>query len=49
MIAKTYVTTDKIYEVGFHVHMLNPQDWEPSGSIITLRVESAVNGGDVSN
>ncbi|HCO93568.1 MAG TPA: hypothetical protein DIU00_06395 [Phycisphaerales bacterium] len=46
VIAKTYTSTDKIYEVGFHVHMLNPQDWDASGSMITLRVESAVNGGN---
>jgi len=49
VIAKTYVSTDKIYEVGFHVHMLNPENWEVSGSMITLRVESAGNSGDVSN
>lgn len=48
-IAKTYTSADKIYEIGFHVHMLNPQDWEPSGSIITLRVESAVNGRNALN
>jgi len=49
VIAKTYVTTDKIYEVGFHVHMLNPQDWDVSGSMITLRIESAGNGGNAPN
>jgi len=49
VIAKTSVTTDKIYEVGFHTHMLNPQDWDPSGSMLTLRVESIGDGGDISN
>ena len=39
VIAQTPVSTDKVYEVGFHVHMLNPQDWNPSGSMVTLRVE----------
>ena len=39
MIAKTPVSTDKVYEIGFHVHMLNPQIWDRSGSIVTLRVE----------
>ena len=39
VIAKTPVSTDKVYEVGFHVHMLNPQDWNRSGSMVTLRVE----------
>ena len=46
VIAKTYVTTGKIYEGGFHVHMLNPQNWERSGSMITLRVESVGDGGN---
>ena len=41
MIAKTPVSTDKVYEIGFHVHMLNPQDWNESGSMVTLRVEPA--------
>jgi len=39
VIAKTFVSTNRIYEIGFHVHMLNPQNWDRSGSIITLRVE----------
>jgi hypothetical protein len=43
VIAKTYTSTDKIYEIGFHVHMLNPQDWDASGSMITLRADSAGN------
>jgi len=49
VIAKTYISTDKIYEIGFHVHMLNPQEWDASGSMITLRVESAGNGGNAAN
>ena len=44
VIAKTLVQTDKIYQIGFHVHMLNPQDWDQSGSMITLRVELVENG-----
>jgi len=39
VIAKTSVLTDKIYQIGFHVHMLNPQDWDQSGSMMRLRVE----------
>ena len=44
VIAKTPVSTDKIYQIGFHVHMLNPQEWDPSGSMVILRVEPVENG-----
>ena len=43
-IAKTSVQTDKIFQIGFHVHMLNPQDWNQSESRIILRVEPVENG-----
>jgi hypothetical protein len=46
-IAKSIVQTDKIYQIGFHVHMLNPEDWDQSGSMITLRVEPLENGGSL--
>ncbi len=42
VIAKTPVSTDKIYQVGFHLHMLNPQDWDPSGSMVRLQIEPVV-------
>ncbi|MDT8301845.1 MAG: Ig domain-containing protein [Sedimentisphaerales bacterium] len=41
VIAKTSVSSDKIYQIGFHVHMQNPEDWDQSGSIMRLRVEPA--------
>jgi len=44
VIAKTPVSTDKIYQIGFHIHMLNPQDWDPLGSVVRLRVEPVENG-----
>jgi hypothetical protein len=47
VIAKTSVQTDKIFQIGFHVHMLNPQDWNQSESRIILRVEPVENGGTV--
>ena len=47
VIAKTAVSTGKIYQIGFHVHMLNPQDWDRSGSMMTLRVEPVEDGGAV--
>jgi len=47
VIAKTSVSTGKIYQIGFHVHMLNPQDWDRSGSMMTLRVEPVGGGAAV--
>jgi len=44
VIAKTSVSTDKIYQIGFHVHMLNPQDWDQSRSIVKLQVEPVEDG-----
>jgi hypothetical protein len=44
VIAKTSVQIDKIYQIGFHVHMLNPQDWDQSGSMVKLRVEQVEDG-----
>ena len=37
--------TDKIYQIGFHISMLNPEDWKPTGSIVTLRVQPADDTG----
>jgi hypothetical protein len=49
VIAETSVSADKIYQIGFHVHMQNPQDWDQSGSIMRLRVESAPGEVDVND
>jgi hypothetical protein len=49
VIVKTSVSADKIYQIGFHVHMQNPQDWSQSGSILRLRVESVVEEVDVND
>jgi hypothetical protein len=35
--AKTPVSTPEIYEIGFHIHALNHEDWDPSGSRIVLK------------
>jgi len=43
-IAKTPGLADRIYQIGFHVHMLNPEDWDPSGSMMRLRVEPVEDG-----
>ncbi len=44
VIAKTPVSADKIYQIGFHVHMLNPKEWDSSGSIMRLKVEPVIDG-----
>ncbi len=44
MVSKTSATADKIYQIGFHVHMLNPQDWDQSGSMVKLQVEPVKDG-----
>jgi hypothetical protein len=49
MIAKTSVSSEKIYQIGFHVHMQNPEDWDQSGSIMRLRVEPATEKIDVND
>jgi hypothetical protein len=29
----------KIYQIGIHAHMAKPENWSPSGSMVTIRVE----------
>ena len=45
--AKTPVYTNKIYQIGFHVHKLNPADWAPGGSIVTVLIEPAEDAGPI--
>ncbi len=33
----------KIYQIGIHAHMAKPENWSPSGSMITIRVEPVEN------
>jgi len=33
----------KIYQIGIHAHMAKPEDWSPSGSMVTIRVEPVDN------
>lgn len=47
MISKTSVSTDKLYQIGFHIHILNPLDWDQSGSIVKLQVEPVKDGDAV--
>jgi len=42
-VSSTLVDGDKVQQIGFHAHMVNPERWNPSGSNVTLRVEPAEN------
>lgn len=33
----------KIYQIGIHAHMVKPENWSPSGSMVTIRVEPVEN------
>lgn len=46
-IAKTPILTNKIYEIGFHIHMLNPQVFKPTGTVLTLRIDPVGYAGTV--
>ena len=39
--AKTPVSTDELYEIGFHIRALNLDEWDHSGSRVVLLVEPA--------
>jgi hypothetical protein len=45
-IVTTPIRTNKIYKIGFQVHMLNPQDCKPTGTVLTLRTDQ-VGGADI--
>jgi hypothetical protein len=42
-ISTTSVGAGDIYEIGVHAHMVKPEDWSPSGSMVTIRVEPVQN------
>lgn len=46
-IAKTPMRTNRIYQIGFYVRMLNPQNWNPTGTKMILRVEPVEDAGFV--
>ena len=46
-IAKTPMRTNKIYQIGFYVRMLEPQNWNPMGTKMILRVEPVEDVGFV--
>ena len=46
-IAKTPMRTNKIYQIGFYVCMLDPQNWNPKGTKMILRIEPVEDAGFV--
>lgn len=44
-IAQTPTRTDNIRTIGFHIHVPNPEDWDPLESKVALRIEPAPGGG----
>ncbi len=38
-VSRTSVQTGKIRQIGIYIKMLNPEEWNPSGTVVTLRVE----------
>jgi len=45
--ARTPVHTNKIYQIGFHVHKLKPADWAAGGAIVTVLIEPVEDAGPV--
>lgn len=45
VVAQTSIRSDNIRTIGFHIHAVNPNDWDPSGSELKLLVEPAPGGG----
>ena len=42
--AVTAASADEVYEIGFHIHAENHEDWDATGSRIVLKVEAAEGG-----
>ncbi|MHC4567771.1 MAG: hypothetical protein ACYTE3_18660 [Planctomycetota bacterium] len=38
-ISSTPVGKSKVYRIGIYARMVNPENWNPSGSTVTIRVE----------
>ena len=46
-MARAPVGTDYIHQIGFHVHLVNPGQWDPEGSRVVIRIEPAEDAGTV--
>jgi hypothetical protein len=45
--AKTLMRTERIYQIGFRVRMLNPGGWDSSGTMVTILVRPVEHAGFV--
>jgi len=45
--AKTPMWTNSVYQIGFRISMLNPEDWNPAGTKVILRVDPVKDCGYV--
>ncbi len=43
-VSKTPMGRRSLYHIGIHAHMVKPEDWDPAGSTVTIRVEPVENG-----
>ncbi len=46
-VSSISVQTGKIRQIGIYARMLNPQEWNPSGTLVTIRVEPVDDGATV--
>ena len=46
-VAVTPMRTNNIYQIGFYIRLLEPQNWSPTGSEMVLRIEPVENAGFV--
>jgi hypothetical protein len=46
-ISKTPMRTNKIYQIGYYIRLLEPDNWDSNGSEIVLRVEPVKDAGFV--
>ncbi|MHC4423189.1 MAG: hypothetical protein ACYS0C_10175 [Planctomycetota bacterium] len=46
-VVKMPINTYRLYQIGFHAHMLNPIGWNPDGTMVTLLLEPAEDAGPV--
>ncbi|MHC4150296.1 MAG: hypothetical protein ACYSR5_12555 [Planctomycetota bacterium] len=44
---KMPISTHLIRQIGFHAHMDDPNQWNPAGTMVTLRIEPADDAGPV--
>jgi len=43
-VSETRMGRRSLYHIGIHAHMVEPENWDPAGSTVTIRVEPVENG-----